>query len=125
MRTIKFRGVDAFDPGRTFLYGDLMTVESGTEISVSIYQNGNTKPVKEATVGQFTGICDRLGTPIYEGDILDLNGYDNGFVSIERGHAMVRVSETDIKFPLTVFNQFEIKGNIHFGKDNEKKGGIR
>lgn len=125
MRTIKFRGVDAFDPDRTFHYGDLRLVESGTETCPYICRNGSMQPVKEATVGQFTGICDKLGTPIYEGDILDLNGYDSGFVSIEHGHVMVRVSETDIKFPLTVFNRYEIKGNLHFGKDNEKKGGIR
>ncbi len=68
MREIKFRGRDDYGDWH---YGDLWNSFGNDYV---IIENGKTFSVIPETVGQYTGMKDKNGTEIYEGDVLIING---------------------------------------------------
>ena len=67
-REIKFRGYS--EELKHFVYGFFQEVEAEGIGYSYIFWQGNTTPVRADSVAQFTGIHDKNGKEIYEGDIV-------------------------------------------------------
>lgn len=120
MRTIKFRAQAHRVNGDIWIYGDLRHHKG----DVCIFkQEGNSgEQVNRETIGQFTGLHDKNGREIYEGDIIrfvngqkKVNGewVDNEFIyTVEYSEGTFGI------FGLSkVLNSVEVIGNIYDNPD--------
>lgn len=133
MREIKFRGKDC---SGQWVYGDLIHKRHDKESVLIQDCKGLGSDVDTITIGQYTGLKDKNGKEIYEGDILrgneypfNCDGVDNYFAEIvwadnvcgfyrvthKKPNSTIRgishgnwdqLDEEDIK-------SFEVIGNIH------------
>ena len=122
MRQIKFRAQDV--ASNKWLYGDLRHHKD----DVCIFEQGGTKgeQVKRDTIGQYTGMHDKNGKEIYEGDIVLVSDWTSvyasdykGTVCFERGQWVVSYEKYGCEMkPRLFFDDFSdrkttIIGNIH------------
>lgn len=122
MREIKFRG-KRLENGE-WVYGDLVQIEGSYIYDYDIGDNGvEQKPilsqikwnVNPETVGQYTGLKDKNGKEIYEGDILSWEGYPPAIVVFIEGTFSVfdSISDDTGQLLIEVLIGAEITGNIH------------
>lgn len=132
MREIIFRGKNK---DNNFVYGDLLVIED--ECSIITLSRIDWKKIQldkikvdPDTVGQYTGLTDKNGTKIFEGDLVyfyDPNHDDeDGVMEVIFDNCEFAISGTGIYVPLSEIysNQIEVIGNKFDNpemiKENEK-----
>lgn len=78
--------------------------------------------VDYTTIGQYTGLTDKNGSRIFEGDVLEALNGNRGYVVFENGAFMKLGNNEDIPFSIAA-DINEVIGNIH--DDPELLGGER
>lgn len=116
MREILFRAKP--NNSNEWVYGDLtshrtVSPKNGKFIHCKdkiTGQWGNFR-VKSETIGQYTGLCDKNGKKIFEGDILLVSGVQKVVVSFEDGLFVVSHYAINLLKERTL--ESEVIGNIH------------
>lgn len=127
MRDIEFRGKQT-DNGE-WVYGvptkdgrgEMVMVENIFECEEYNCRGANCLYVDENTVGQYTGLKDKNGTKIFEGDIVLLKGYDEPY-QVVFDESCFQVYSDSVRYAMDNFYDYEIEviGNIY---DNPELSG--
>lgn len=127
MREIKFRGFTTDCIDNEWVYGDLIHYDTDETYiipqndrywDISDYENR----VDETTVGQFTGLKDKNGKEIYEGDILELPKGSKRYVEWDDTYKLfVLVDSVGKKVSMSIINwsteNTKVIGNIFENKE--------
>lgn len=116
MREILFRGKF----GNEWKYGFLSIEPQGLVIKEQYKNNtSNVWHIDADTVGQYTGMTDKNGTKIFEGDIVDFSKRpDNG------GYGVVVYDTNETEFGIVYDSLFEGLGRHYHSKNIEVIGNI-
>lgn len=134
MREIKFR---VWDNKRNFMdYEPQITIDMGYINNIGVVDcNGDFRPYKYEIIMQYTGLKDKNGKEIYEGDILtDYVSYGTNEEGLEEmDFYVVEWDETNAKFICRLWDEtvgddfencdisdLEVFGNIYEDKDRIK-----
>lgn len=129
-REIKFRGqnrLGRFVYGIPLLFDTNKNSEEVTLVSRYIAEDGAEHQeewiVQKRTIGQYTGLKDKKGIEIYEGDILSEDDKLLGVISVSLIDG-ISIQKTSTAWPIRdfvwdseleggVLNDIEVVGNIH------------
>ena len=116
MRTIKFRGKSILTD--EWFYGDLVhsADKKRTAILVNDKDSYDECEVDPETVGQYTGVPDKNGTKIFEGDIVEIltENEEIGVVEYDDGGFQIESDGFIVDFHTNINGtDLEVIGNIH------------
>ena len=122
VREIKFRGFDATGQ-KGWVYGDLVHNQKVTRTGLEPRTMVGGYEVVPESVGQFTGLKDKNGKEIYEGDIVDAdcgNGYSFFSVVVwHKGLAGFMLDEGDSCYSPIPSSVSEVIDNIYENKNKK------
>lgn len=130
MREIKFRakGTNSDE----WVYGNLISMDiDGTQSFILPFYNGSStmscreliysrmEPIKFETIGQFTGLFDKSGIEIYEGDVVNIIAHNYKYINLVVGFKLgsFTVEKDGTIYFMNGFDNFEVIGNIHDEKE--------
>ena len=124
MRDIKFRGKH-IDNGK-WVYGNNIQIQIDGSGRVCICEHANQRWLDPNTVGQFTGMCDKNGKEIFDGDILNTEKYQIVEVIFDNGAFMTRYflnNGMEHRIMFWDLGAMEVIGNIHDNPELMKGSG--
>lgn len=119
-REILFRGKRA-DNGE-WVYGSSLKEKACDGVQhIIVTENGEYHLINPKTRGQYTGLTDRNGVKIFEGDIVNVKTIISGsFINYviawfdsDLCWVMQSLKDTSVKFRLRSCWEFEVVGNVH------------
>lgn len=122
MRTIKFRAYRVNDT--SWAFGDLVHLKNDAGFyEVYIQDDGVPLLVDPDSVGQFTGIRDKKGRGIYEGDIVRYRPNNKVYQVVFKDGIFWGEGNNGCGAAAHFFPACEIIGNIHDNPELIEKGG--
>ena len=122
MREILFRGkkIDNDEWTYGFYFEHSIDGQKYSYIKYQTFDEGFvTNEVVADTVGQFTGLCDKNGKKIFEGDIVESPNGTQGFIEWKNAECAFLVNISD-DWQTMDDCPYEVIGNIYDNKEEEE-----